>query len=252
MSESPHAPPGAPVGGGTPGPPRWGEIDFDVALCLSDAWANTWSNFPLWLAVGAVGVLAGVLAAASVVGIVFVLPVLGWGATLFALRMHDGGASLGDLFAGFSRYGEALGRMLLCLVVLMLVGIAAQSVQLAGDYAEILALSVLGAFINLAVSIFVTPRLTFAYYYIVDQGLPAMEALQRAWQVTAPVKWKVAALVLIGGLIGIAVAVPGIAAILAGNAPAALGLLALIPAVVMITLMWVSAYRQLEEAEPAP
>jgi hypothetical protein len=229
LTENPFRPPGSDLGS-EPGSLA-GRGDFDIGRCLSDAWANTWSNFPLWLGAGLVGLVLGIAASLTVIGVFLVVPVLSWGATRFALRMHDGGAKFGDLFSGFSIYTTALVGILVCLLVLLLVGIAGQSVQLAGDFTDNSALSLIGVPINLAVSFLVSPRLTFSYFYVVDRGLPPVEALRRAWEDTGPVMWKLAVMVLLGFVI-----------LAAGTLLLLVGIL---PAAAIVTLMWVSAYRQL-------
>ncbi len=231
MSENPYAPPSSDLGSETAAGAFEGRGDFDIGQCLSDAWSNTWANFPLWLIAGTVFLIASAASLATVIGILVLFPVLLWGATLFALRMHDGGAEFGDIFAGFSDYVTALLGMLAVLLVLVMVGLAGQSIQTAGDATDNTILLLIGLPINLVVSLYVSPRLTFAYLYVVDQQMPPMEALGQAWRDTAPVRWKVVAMMLLGLLILAA----GLAAFLVG----------VVPAVVIVTLMWVSAYRQL-------
>ena len=62
--------------------------------------------------------VATIVATLTGIGLIFLLPVITWGGTFFALRMHDGGAEMRDLFAGFSIYGTALVGMLVPMVVL--------------------------------------------------------------------------------------------------------------------------------------
>jgi hypothetical protein len=232
MSENPYAPPGADLGGEPRGDTARGRGDFELGETLSDAWANTWANFPLWLWVGIVGTLAAVLASVTVIGIFLLVPVLGWGAILFVLRMHDGGAQLADLFAGFSLYGTALAGILVVGLAFVLLGAAGQSVQFAADLTGETWLHAIGIPLSLAVAFLVGPRLGLAYFYVVDRGLGPVEALQRSWQVTSPVKWKIVALLLLNYVVLIA----GVLALVIG----------VIPASVMTYLMWVSAYRQIE------
>jgi hypothetical protein len=126
MSDDLYAPPRADLG--AHGPPLLGTGDFDIARCFSEAWANTWENFPLWLGAGIVFVLASVGSVITILGILLALPVLAWGSFRFFLRMHDGGARVGDLFAGFSRYGSTLGPMLGFYLLTMLIGLPANAV----------------------------------------------------------------------------------------------------------------------------
>ncbi len=236
MSENPYAPPGADLGR-EPADTAQGRGDFSLGETLSDAWANTWANFPLWLWTGIVGVLAAALATATVVGFFLLLPVLGWGAIRFALRMHDGGAELRDLFAGFSLFGTALVGILVVGVAFVLLGALGQSIQWTADLTGESWLYVIGVPVSLAASLLIGPRLGFAYFYVVDRGLGPVEALQRSWQMTSPLKWKVVALLLLNYVVLLA----GLLALLIG----------LIPASIMTYLMWVSAYRQIEGG-PAP
>lgn len=229
MSDNPYAPPSADLGfegfesvGG--------RGDFDIATCLSDAWANTWANFPLWLLVGLVGVAAALLSVLTAIGIVLALPVLAWGATYFALRMHDGRAEFGDLFAGFSRYGEALVGMLVLFVLLFLVGMVGNSVQIVGVIADSQGLQELGELVGTVFALLVTSRLSFAYFMVVEGSGPT-EALSRSWAVTRAVKWKVIGLVMLSIVLEIA----GLLALVVG----------LIPAMTIVYLMWTSAYRQM-------
>ena len=79
-----------------------------------------------------------------------------------------------------------------------------------------------------------------------DRDLPTLDALRCAWRDTEPVQWKVVALAAIAALIALAVAtLVGSVAVLAGPESAAVLLVALIPLAVVVSLMWVSAYRQL-------
>src|SRR5688500_9952519 len=106
MSENPYAPPQAALA--TPQMLAQGSGAIDLGRCMQEAWHDTWANFPLWLWVGIVWLLATIAGVASIIGILLVVPVLYWGGYAFFLKMHDGGARMGDLFSGFSRYGQAL------------------------------------------------------------------------------------------------------------------------------------------------
>jgi hypothetical protein len=228
MSDNPYAPPTADLGAERV-ESVGGRGDFEIGTCLNDAWANTWANFPLWLVVGLVGLAASALAVLSVIGVVLVLPVLGWGATYFGLRMHDRHAEFGDLFAGFSRYGEALVGMLVLGVLMFLISLLGNSVQFLGTLTGSSELENLGILVSWAFALLVTARLYFAYFLVVE-GVAPMEALSRSWRATAASRWKVAGLVLLG----IPIVLAGMLALVVG----------VIPATAMVYLMWVSAYRQ--------
>lgn len=228
MSDNPYAPPGARLE--RPFDTQ-GSGSFEIGRCLSEAWSATWANFPLWLGAMIVSGLAAMLATITVIGFFLVLPVLVWGAVYFGLRMYDGRAEFRDVFAGFSRYGTALLTTLALMVLLFLVGLVGQSVQLVGQFTESEAVYGVGVLVNLAFALFVTSRLNLAYFFVVDAGLPATEALSRAWEVTRGSVFKVAGLVLLG----IPIMIAGFLALVVGA----------IPAFVIVYLMWVSAYRQL-------
>jgi uncharacterized membrane protein len=231
MSDDLYAPPRADLG--AHGPPLLGTGDFDIARCFSEAWANTWENFPLWLGAGIVFVLASVGSVITILGILLALPVLAWGGFRFFLRMHDGGARVGDLFAGFSRYGSTLGPMLGFYLLTMLIGLPANAVVQIGARSSPpnLLVVVAGYLASLAIALFVTSRLTFAAFLIVDRDMRLGEALSEAWSRTAPLAWKVALLMLAM----VAVLFVGLLAFCVG----------VIPASVVGYMMWVSAYRQI-------
>lgn len=230
MSENPYVPPSADLGAPET-TATGGRGDFEIGECLSDAWSNTWSNFPLWLGVGVVFVLASLLSMATVIGLVLLLPVLCWGATRFVLAMHDGDVEFGDVFAGFSQYGTALRGFLVVGLVTFLIGLLGQSVELVGELQSNAEIARIGWLINLAVAIVILPRLYFAYFYVVDRGMAPMESIRRSWDVTGPIKWKVVGLLLLS----IVVVLVGLIALVVG----------VIPASVITYLMWASAFRQL-------
>ena len=156
MSENPYVPPSA-----DPWAPETtatgGRGDFEIGECLSDAWSNTWANFPLWLGVGVVFVLARLQSMATVIGLVLLLPVLCWGAKRFVLAMHDGGAEFGDVFAGFSQYGTALRGFLVVGLVSFLISLLGQCVKNAGGVTGNAGVSLIGLLTNLAVAIVIQP-----------------------------------------------------------------------------------------------
>jgi hypothetical protein len=229
MSDNLYAPPAADVGTGPAAGAGTG--DFDFGRVFSEAWANTWANFPLWLGVIFVWMLAAALATVTVIGVVAALPVLGWGLVYFHLRMHDGGAEFGDAFAGFRRYGKALVDMLVCTVVLIVVSFLGQLPAQVATFADSGWLAAVGFLVNLAVTFLVMPRLLFSWPLTVDRGVSGGEAVSLAWARTPKLMWKLALLQLLTSL----VVVVGVLALVVG----------VFPAMVMSYLMWVSAYRQI-------
>ncbi len=229
MSQSPYSPPRADLGTAADALPT-GTGDFDFGRCLSEAWADTWANFPLWLGVLIVWTLATLVAALTVIGIFLVVPVLAWGMFLFFLKMRDGGAQFGDAFSGFSRYGAALGPILVFSFVSILIGLPGQILTQVGSIQQRWMLYAVGLVLSLVVAFLVNPRLSFAPFLIVERGLGGVEALRSSWGLTDRVKWKLIGLVLLSGVVVTA----GLLAFIVG----------VIPASVMAYLMIVSAYRQ--------
>ena len=229
MSDNPYDPPEAPIAderalavGGTG--------SFDLGRCFSEAWDDTWRNFPLWLGVGVVALLVFVLSGITIIGILLVWPVLGWGMVRFYLNMTDQKATFNDLFAGFSNYGMTLVGMLVLVIALQVLGLIGQSVQYVGQLAGNDELMLTGLVINLFWVFGVMIRLYFAVLYLVDQELGPVEALQASWEATRGQSFK---------LIGLAIA--SAAVVFAGLVVFIVGV---IPASVMAYLMWTSAYRQ--------
>lgn len=230
MSDNPYAPPQAVLA--TRQALAEGSGSIDLGRCMQEAWQDTWSNFPLWLGAGIVWVLATIAGTVSVIGILLVVPVLYWGSYVFFLKMHDGGARIGDLFSGFSRYGQALLGMLGYFVVSILIGLPAQAViQYGARSPERFWLVAIGYLILLGVSLFVTPRLNFAPFLMVDRNLGLGDALSLAWSRTTELKGALALLTL---LMMLSVGVSALALIVG-----------VIPGSVFALLLWVSAYRQI-------
>jgi uncharacterized membrane protein len=229
MTQNPYEPPKAQLADdlqrlGEPG-------EFDIGECLSDSWSLTWASFPTWLAIGFVGSLVLFASALLVVPLLVVVPVLVWGTTLFYLNVVDGQERFGDLFRGFSNLGSALLSMLGWYVATVLIGVIGQGVQLTGSMIGSPELIGLGVIVNLIWTVAVVSRLYFGPFFIVDQGMGPVEALEASWEATKQQKLRTAGLFVVSSLIGM------------------LGLLALLVGVVvsmnMFFLMWASAYRQM-------
>jgi uncharacterized membrane protein len=208
---------------------RYGELS--VGRAISDAWRATKQYFPLWVMVGLVGAVLCFLSAITVVGYFLLLPVFGWGMTRFLLNMVDGRAEFGDLFSGFSQYGRVLGRTLLVTLCIVLLALLADSVAIAGQLMESMAVQAVGSVLYLAFTLTVLIRLYFAWFFLVDRDLSAMEALSASWNATRGKNLQLVGLALLSGLIAMA------------------GLLALLIGVfftmTMAYVSYASAYRQL-------
>jgi hypothetical protein len=234
VSDNLYAPPSADLGTGVE--PSLGGGDFAFGRCFSEAWDRTWANFPLWLWAGIVFALAMAASGLTILGIPLVWPVLTWGSFVLMLHLYDGGAKVNDVFSGFSQYGRALASMLGVWLVSFAVAIVGQVPLMVAQAADSGVGMAIGQVVNLAFTLLVSPRLSFAGYLIVDRGMPLGEALSTSWARTAPVMWKLAGLMLLMGVVVLA----GVVALLIG----------VIPAMVVVYLMWTSAYRQIFGGAP--
>lgn len=229
MSENLYAPPQADLGTGRE--LAMGSGDVNVGRCLSEAWANTWAHFPLWLGFGLVWTLALFASAITIIGLVLAVPVLFWGGYVFFLKMQDGGPALRDVFAGFSRYGEALGGMLAFWLLSLLLGLPGNIAVQIGASSKRAGLMLAGYAVVLGITLFVTARLNFAPFLMVDRGLGVGAAISESWGRTAELKGKLAMLtvvmflVMFGGVLALGIGV--------------------IPGVVIAYALWPSAYRQI-------
>ena len=238
MPDNPYEPPAAPIADER-GLAMVGNGTFELGQCLSDAWEDTWRNFPLWLGVMLVAFVAFVVSGLTVIGIFLVWPVLGWGMARFYLNMTDQDASFGDLFSGFSNYGAALVGPLLLGVAMYALSLVGQSVQLVGQMTGAPEVIFIGIFVNLAWTFGVMVRLYFGILYLVDRDFGPVEAMQASWEGTQGQTFKLIGLLLLN----VVVILAGLLVFLVG----------VIPASVMAYLMWTSAYRQISRrpAQPA-
>ena len=228
MSDERYAPPTAPLSDSPPAR-RTGRIDLGEAL--REAWAATWANFPLLLGAALVFFTVVVLSTVTIVGAFLVTPVLVWGGFRFGLNVIDGNAQVGDLFSGFSDYGHLLAAMLVLLVLMLLLSFVPQTVDIVGRVSGSAVLIFLGAIANLAWSLGVMTRLGFVWYYVVDQDLAPVDAVQTSWRATSDQKLTC----LLLGILSVVIPVIGVLFFLVG----------VIPAAMVATLMQASAYRQL-------
>jgi uncharacterized membrane protein len=116
----------------------------------------------------------------------------------------------------------------LCIVLLALL---ADSVAIAGQVMESMVVQAIGSVLYLAFTLTVLVRLYFAWFFLVDRDLSAMEALSASWNATRGKNLQLIGLALLSGLIAMA------------------GLLALVIGVfftmTMAYVSYASAYRQL-------
>lgn len=252
MSDNPYAPPSADVETASTANTA-GTGDFMIGQCLSDAWAAVWPNFGLWLAVGFVAMTLIFLSALTVIGVFIVWPLLSYGGVRFMLNVHDGRASFGDLWAGFENAGSrmlaGLGLMFLFLGLSWL----GQIPSLVGTFADSAGLIAVGYVINFIWTA-VMLRFNFSWFLWVEEGVGPIDALGNSWSMTSPVKWKLIglylvaiAIVLVPMLVLLAAVIPAMATDSTGViVVGAVAFMAMIvPASMLGSLIYVSAYRQM-------
>ena len=179
MSHDPYAEPSAlgPVEKTEPG-------EVEVTESVSDAWAtmlDTWE----------VGILGFLLSTAlfgmsvfTCFGAFVLAPVLSWGYTALLLNAVDGDPEVDDVLTGFGRYGEALPSMLS--YYMGMAGFGLITLVAAAVIDSLVPLSIAPIFFTLLIAgAFTTAgRFLLAPYYIVDQGMGGIEAMQAAWRAT--------------------------------------------------------------------
>ncbi|MEE8313768.1 MAG: hypothetical protein V3R91_05555 [Myxococcota bacterium] len=212
--------------------------EFDIAECLADAWSLTWASFPTWLAVGTIGSILLLISTILFVPLFIVVPVLAWGGALYYLNVIDDRERFGDLFAGFSTYVSALLAIGGWYLGTLLIGFIGQGLQMIASLSGSDWMTGLGVIANLVWTVAIVSRLYFGPFFIVDQGMGPIEALQASWDATQAQKLRTAGLFVISSLVGLS------------------GLLALFVGVVftmnMFFLMWASGYRQMVQMVSGP
>jgi len=216
--------------------PSEGSGTFSVAQALEDAWRLTWAHFGSWLSVSVLAFLVFAASGITIVGVPLVWPVLTFGLTVFYLNLYEATQDIGDLFAGFSRYGSVLWRVLVLLLIFYGASIGAgllfswirSSVFGVGD-------SLTGVLIDqvssAVFSLVVLARFYFSLPFLVERDLGPLQALEASWNVSRGHVLKIA----LTGMVSFMLAVVGFLVLVVG----------VIPAVTMGYLMWISAYRQI-------
>ena len=181
----------------------------------------------------------------SLFAILVAPPIVG-GLAIFVLNViNDRNPTVGDLFAGFQRYGTWMGVYwlfgaisLACFIPgLIIVGIGALLGRSGGDEALIVAI-VLGALISLVIFIAVTLRWVFVYY-CATEGRGTMDAFKRSAQITEGVRPQLLLTYIVLGLFSIS----GVIAL-------GVGIIVTLP---IAMCAFASIYRDLEAATgPAP
>lgn len=203
---------------------------FLLDRCLIDGWNKTIAHIGLVLITGFIAWVLFMVGYISIIGIVLLWPVIAWGGSRFTLNVHDGRPSFIDLFSGIQQYSDvALQALILCILV-TLVGAPASVVVLIATTFDSVLLLLVGMLFSAVYSCFVMSRLGFSFFFLVDQRVPAVRALQSSWKLTGPLWGRTILL----ALISYSIANSGILAF-------GVGVFFTIP---VSYLMWVSAYRQ--------
>jgi len=208
-----------------------GTGDFDLGQCVSDAWNATTRNLGVIIGAAIVGYLLMVVATFTFIGIFLVVPPLIWGGVALGMQALDSQARFDTLWDGFRNYGRSLGRMLLLMLALMILGIIGNTPYYIGAFTESAALTLIGVLIAVVWGLAIMVRLYFAWIFAVDTNTPATDSIKASLQATKGLWFKVVLL----ALLSVVVAFLGFLA---------LGVGALI-SVPMSYLMWGSAFRQM-------
>jgi uncharacterized membrane protein len=176
------------------------------------------------------------ISAITLIGYFVAVPVFAWGFGKFFLNMVDGKPSFDDIFAGFKNYLPVLGRTLLLILILVLLGLLSESLMFVGEFTESIVVSLVGWVIYIVVLCTVGMRLNFAFFLAIDRDTGAFESLVSSWRMTQGKVMKTIGLGLLSGLIAGA----GVLACFVGVFFTAM----------MACVMYASAYRQM--VGPAP
>ncbi len=208
-----------------------GTGELDIGEAVSEAWRNTVENAMAAILGVIVAIVLMTVATFTVIGLFLVVPVLVYGLTQLVLNVADGEGDISDLFCGFSEYGRALGSMLLFSVLIMGLQVPSWILSGLGAYLDSAAVSGLGSLVGLVIGFAVTYRLYFAPFYMVDQGLGAIDAVKAAWAATTDQAMLALGFGLVATILGVA-----------GMVACGFGMIFTIP---MSYVMWAVGYRQL-------
>ena len=210
--------------------------EFSIGTALGDGWRAMVASFPLWVGIGFVGSVLGVVSAITLIGIVLLMPVVLWGFAVASLRMFDGRGRFGDLFAGFPVYGRAVGYGLGLLVLSYLVSAPATIAQMALP-GETLGWLLLGFAVSWLWG-FVTIRFMAAWFFLVEHDRGPLQSMRASWVYTRG-QWGRLILYM---LVSLGIWILGLAALGIG----------IIPASVVIGFGYVSIYRQITQTRVEP
>lgn len=210
-----------------------GTGDFDIEVCLKEAWAAIKRNFIEILGVAIVTLLITFVSALTIIGYFLVLPPLMWGLAKYGFEMIDSKekASFNTIWSGFSCYGKALGRILLVGILLYLISLPGSIISIIANVNESTSLAFVGIFVSLLWTIGVMVRFYFAPLLAVDADMPATAAISRSLTITKGLWIKMVLLLLISMVVAfVGILALGVGVIWSGP---------------MAYLLYFSAYRQI-------
>jgi hypothetical protein len=245
-TSSPYAPPRARIDDGMLAGYD-GTGTFSVGQCVRDAWASVLRNLLPFLGIGAVlvftaiaflGLMVVLVTVAPVLTValafvfyLFAMPVLAWGLLRFGLSAMDGRARVVELFGIFERFWPRFGKVALLTILITLV-------SLPGSLPNTLAQSSDNPWLSgaawawfLVWTFTVSTRLSLSFYFMVDRELGVIDALRSSWA------WTRGNVLRFALLIGVSILL-----VIAGALAFGVGL---IPASLVITQLWPSAFRQI-------
>lgn len=257
------------------GPPATAALaSVDVLAAYRTGLSAIARNALPWAGALVASILAiGISIVMCVVPAFVVVPLMAWGLARFYLDAIDGEASLDTAFSGFSRAGDVfvpsfLSELLLVVIILMAtlpLSLAQWVVdQTAGPMVQVVVDTVISLF-NGLIQTFLSLRLGFSMYLIVERKLSALDALSASWELTRGVRTvqlfgllmlgSVATLVCMLPGVGfaavalwpalVATRMPGLTEALLAGAGVLIMLAGAIPPAILINAATVAAYRQL-------
>ncbi|MEM7676842.1 MAG: hypothetical protein AAF449_12635, partial [Myxococcota bacterium] len=166
MSQNPYAPPSA-----APEPSyrtRSGTDEPNIGEALSESWNAMTENWGVAIVAYVLFSILITLSIVTVLGAFLLAPILFAGYHFLLLRIVDDEAELGDMFEGFSRYGDLLGPVLVYALVCFIAQLPSSGLSVVSYILDEPSLNTLGSVVGLMVYVFATARLTFAHLLVDD------------------------------------------------------------------------------------
>lgn len=188
---NPFDPPKREGGGRAPTHTR-GAPFLDLSRAIGDGWGAVTRNGLVWFGASIVGGLAAGFSLLLCIIPVFVVgPAIAWGSTRFTLDAVEGEAEFGTIFKGFERLAEVVVPMLLLGLFYFVANLPPQIVGFVGGFlvdqdslAQQVVLQAFSSILNIGWGAVVLSRFLFAVFIVVDEGVGAVEAVTKSWQMT--------------------------------------------------------------------